>query len=131
MCFCEIFPASTSSERKLLKTKYFHGRFLCVNLEDNSAFQNTKFSLIIFKDFETFMKLEKQASPQIMVLFVCFFVCLEKSVLRITKGNSILGRLKTAIEIKLVFQMKLSIFLPGDWMYFKSLPDTVKIIINV
>lgn len=55
-----------------------------------------------------------------------FFHVLEKLRLRRTKRNSILGRLKTSLEIQLVFQIPLSIFLSGNCIPFISLPETVK-----
>lgn len=57
-----------------------------------------------------------------------FFVhVLEKLNLRRTKRNSILGRLKTSLEIQLVFQIVLSIFLSWNWLLlFIFLPETVK-----
>lgn len=45
-----------------------------------------------------------------------FFHVLEKLNLRRTKRNSMLGRLKTCLEIRLVFQVVLSVFLGGNWL---------------
>lgn len=39
--------------------------------------------------------------------------------------------LEASTEIKLVLQIKLSIFLPGDWTDFRSLPEAVKLIISL
>lgn len=60
-----------------------------------------------------------------------FFRVLEKLTLRRTKRNSVLGRLKTSLEIQLVFQIALSIFLSGNWIPFISLPETVQYIRSV
>lgn len=57
---------------------------------------------------------------------IIFFHVLEKLNLRRTKRNSILERLKTCLEIQLVFQIVLSIFLCGNWLLFTFLPETVK-----
>lgn len=60
-------------------------------------------------------------------LLIIFFLALENLNPRRAKRNSILERLKTSLEIQVVFQILLTIFLSWNWLLLVVLlPETVK-----